>query len=151
MSNSKSNSVVNPSKKKKKSSIDEFDLGTYEWENSIMFPLKVMKVYFVIYLIISLIVPIYKGTGFFIDSLSTWISIIMLFLGLLSCYGRFIDFSPMLYLAMSRGAHFLLNFFFFKKELNYISLSLLFVLELGLCILYLIDKSKFECVREREI
>ena len=119
----KSNSLnyVPPSKKKNiTNKLDSYDLGTKEWEDKIMFQLKVMRVCLIVYVIIALLLPMYKGSGFFIDSFSTVIVIILLVCGLASCYGRFMDFNPMFIIALVRGVHVLLNFFFFKQSINYL-------------------------------
>lgn len=142
--------VSNSKTKKKYNTLDSYDLGTREWENSIMFPLKVMKICLIVYIIIALLLPIYKGDGMFIDSFSTILVIILLICGLANCYGRFIDISPMLLIGLVRGVHFLLNIFVFKNQINYIGLIILFILELGLSTFYLFDNSRYECVRVRE-
>ena len=142
-----------PSKAKKStlSNIESLDLGTKEWEDSIMFPLKVMKICLIVYLVLAIMLPIYKGNGLFIDSFSTVIVIALLCIGLADCYGKGFDVTPLFSTTFVRVSHFLINFFFMKNPINYIFYVLLIIFEISLSLLILMDKSKYECIKEREI
>lgn len=144
-----SNKIVDKKSKDVKK-IEEMDLGTKEWEDAILFPLKIMKILLIIYCCTALLLPIYKDTGFFIDSFSTVLAILVLSVGVLERYGRGFDISPIFTVTLVRVVHILVNFFFMKHPINYIFYFLLIFIEIVLSVVILVDNTKYECVRERK-
>lgn len=129
----------------------DVDLGVKEWEDSILLPLKIMKVCLGVYLVIILLLPIYKGSGLFIDSLFSFICAVVLILGYLSRCGRVLPFNTMFVVALIRGLNFLADVFFLKNSsLNLVVWVFIVLLELGISFFYLLDSSKYECVKELE-
>lgn len=129
----------------------DVDLGVKEWEDSILLPLKIMKWSLVGYSGLVLLLPIYKGHGLFIDSFFSLASLIVLILGYLSRCGRFVNFNTMFILALVRGMNFLADIFFLKKvSLNFVVWVFLVFIELSIAFYYLLDSSRYECVKELE-
>ena len=129
----------------------DVDLGVKEWEDAILYPLKVMRWVLFFYLAVVAIVPVYKGSGLFIDSWFTGICGLVLILGYLNRCGRVGDFKPMLFIVIVRASQFFSDLFFLKKvSLNLLVWVLIILLEVGLSFFYLVDSSRYECVKELE-
>lgn len=129
----------------------DVDLGVKEWEDTIMYPLKVMRWILSFYLIVIVIVPVYKGSGLFIDSIFTGLCGLVLILGYLSRSGRIGDFKSLLFIVIIRCSHFFADLFFLKKvSLNFLVWVLIILLEVGLAFFYLVDSSRYEIVKELE-
>ena len=127
------------------------DLGVKEWEDSILLPLKIMKGFLIAYIVLAILVPVYKDSGLFIDSFFTALCILVLILGYLSLCGRVVPMNCMLFIAVIRGANFLMDLFIFKNSsLNFLVWVFIVLAELGLSLFYAIDASRYECVKELE-
>ena len=127
------------------------DLGVKEWEDQILLPLKIMKWFLIGYIVLILVVPVYKGSGLFIDSLFSVFSMVVLILGYLSRCGRVANFNAMFTIALVRGIQLLVDLFIFKDtSLNFLVWVFMILVEFGLAFFYLIDASRFECVKELE-
>lgn len=129
----------------------DIDLGVKEWEDSILMPLKIMRGVLVAYIVLVVIVPIYKDSGLFMDSFFSFICMIILILGYLSRCGRIVSFNCMLFISLLRGCNFLMDIFFFKNaSLNLVVWIIIVVVELGISFFYLMDSSRYEIVKELE-
>lgn len=127
------------------------DLGVKEWEDSILLPLKIMKWCLAVYSVLVIALPIYKGHGLFMDSLFSLACLIVLILGYLSRCGRVLPFNTMFFVALIRGLNFLADIFFLKKvSLNLVVWVFLIFIELSITFFYLLDSSRYECVKELE-
>lgn len=129
----------------------DVDLGVKEWEDSILYPLKVMRWVLLIYLLFIAVVPIYKNGGLFIDSWFTGICGVILILGYLNRCGRVGDLKPMLLIIICRGINLFSVVFILKNcSLNFLVWVLIVLFEIGLSFFYLLDSSRYECVKELE-
>lgn len=129
----------------------DIDLGVKEWEDSILLPLKIMKGVLIAYLILIILVPIYKDGGLFMDSFFTFLCGVVLILGYLSRCGRVVSFNSMVFIVVIRSANFLMNLFVFKSSsLNLLVWVPIVLVELGISFFYLRDASRYECVKELE-
>lgn len=110
-----------------------------------------MKWVLACYVLLVVIAPVYKGSGLFMDSFFSFIAMIVLILGYLSRCGRVATFNAMFLVAMVRGVHFLMDLFIFKdSSLNFLVWVFVVLVELGLSFFYLMDATRYECVKELE-
>lgn len=129
---------------------DTYDLGTEEWENYIRQPLKLLKIFFVVYSICVFLVPMYKGSGLGMDSFLSFVCWVIMLCGCLSCHGRLFDFLPMTFIAGIRTIQICFYIFIKHGSVNIWTTILVLGVELILNMLYISDKSSYSYIKEEE-
>lgn len=134
----------------KKISKGKFDLGTKEYEDAIKFPLTIIKIMCSVYALVAIVVPIFKGSGLFMDSFISFICMLLVVGGGISCHGRLFDFTSMIPVTGIRALQFVYYLFYQRDAMNFITFTIIVLLEIIINVYCLVDKSIYSYVKEEE-
>lgn len=134
----------------KKFSINSEDLGTKEWEDSIIKPLKIMNWFTLLICIIIFVLPSYVSDGWLHLGIYKFVVLLIIGIGSLSRNGRIFNFTPLPIVLGLRGFQILLNLLIFHKSFYYIPFFISMFLELIICGWFLYDENHYVYKTERE-
>lgn len=128
----------------------KIDLHTEEWEDFVAQPLKIIRWTFLVYSLVTFLVPIYKESSFGIDSFVSFICWVIMFGCCLSCHGLLFDFLSLFPVITIRAIFIIYNIFMNKGAVNYYLLAVIMIVEFVLNVLYLSDKDSYTYIVEEE-
>lgn len=129
---------------------EAYDLGTSEWDDFILKPLKIIKMVFVVYSLCVFLVPMYKGSSLGMDSFISFICWVVMLGGCLSCHGRLFDFLPLTFIAGIRTIQICFYIFIKHGSINIWTTLIVLGVEFILNMLYISDKSSYTYIKEEE-
>jgi len=129
---------------------EAYDLGTSEWDDFILKPLKIIKMVFVVYSLCVFLVPMYKGSSLGMDSFVSFICWVVMLGGCLSCHGRLFDFLPLTFIAGIRTIQICFYIFIKHGSINIWTTLIVLGVEFILNMLYISDKSSYTYIKEEE-
>ena len=121
------------------------------YDKSILFPVKVSNVMFVLYVIINLFCPIYADSSMGYTKIFSYNSIICVLIGVMGVHGYFNQCVPILPLLLVRVFQFLLcNILKKMIDVNVIIFIIFCVIDIGYIAFFFIDRANYEYVCEED-
>lgn len=127
------------------------DKNLTSYSKKILFPLKVIKVCFVIYCIINLFLPTYAGFQLGLTKLFGWTAIIFMFIGVMGMHGYFNQVFPLPFIAINRLLQFVTYYLrSSQSKLNLYVFIILLIADVAMSAYILADRASYYYKEEDE-
>lgn len=127
------------------------DKNLTSYSKKILFPLKVIKVCFVIYCILNLFLPTYAGFQLGLTKLFGWTAIIFMFIGVMGMHGYFNQVFPLPFIAINRLLQFVTYYLrSSQSKLNLYVFIILLIADVAMSAYILADRASYYYKEEDE-
>lgn len=121
------------------------------YSKKILFPLKVIKVCFVIYCILNLFLPTYAGFKLGLTKIFGWTAIIFMFIGVMGMHGYFNQVFPLPFIAINRLLQFVTYYLrSSQSKLNLYVFIILLIADVAMSAYILADRASYYYKEEDE-
>lgn len=128
--------------------MDKRKLSSYD--RKILFPLKVIKVCFIIYCILNLFLPTYAGFQLGLTKLFSWSAIILMFIGVMGMHGYFNQVFPLPFIVANRIVQFVTYYLrSSQSKLNIYVFIILLIADTAMSAYMLADRASY-CYEEED-